>query len=104
MDTVTYAILDDDNKVINLYIFAEEDENLAEQIRNEFGFTTGVWSLDNTAEVNGYYLSGTFVEPSPYPSWILNKTDKVWKAPKPKPDSGVWYWDEDSLSWIEFVS
>lgn len=42
-----------------------------------------------------------FVEPSPYPSWLLDKENKIWKAPKNKPDSGLWYWSESSMDWLE---
>lgn len=42
-----------------------------------------------------------FIDPSPYPSWIVDKENKSWKAPKPKPDSGLWYWSESTLDWKE---
>jgi len=42
-----------------------------------------------------------FVEPSPYPSWVLNKQTIAWEAPVPMPaDSDfVYVWEEDSGSW-----
>jgi hypothetical protein len=42
-----------------------------------------------------------FMPPKEYPSWILDTTDYTWVAPVPRPDSGFWYWDEDTLSWKE---
>jgi hypothetical protein len=38
---------------------------------------------------------------APYPSWVLDEQND-WIAPFPKPNStDEFYWDEDSLSWIQ---
>lgn len=43
-----------------------------------------------------------FIPPSPFPSWLLNEDTCLWDAPTPYPDDGKpYYWDEDTLSWIE---
>lgn len=44
-----------------------------------------------------------FISPKPYPSWILNEETCLWESPTPEPENGVWYWDEDTLSWIEVI-
>lgn len=44
-----------------------------------------------------------FIAPQPYPSWVLDENHD-WQAPVPMPTEGHWYWDEDSLSWIEVVA
>jgi hypothetical protein len=41
-----------------------------------------------------------FIAPQPYPSWSLDENFD-WQAPTPRPKNGLWYWDEDSLSWLE---
>lgn len=43
-----------------------------------------------------------FIAPQPYPSWSLNQNFD-WQPPTPMPEGGEgqWYWDEDSLSWLE---
>jgi len=41
-----------------------------------------------------------FIAPQPYPSWSLDQNFD-WQAPTPMPTEGFWYWDEDSLSWLE---
>lgn len=38
---------------------------------------------------------------SPYPSWIFNNDTFMWEAPVSLPDSGIWVWNEDTLSWVE---
>ena len=45
-----------------------------------------------------------FIEPKPYPSWVLNEETCRWKAPVAYPDDGNPYnWDEDTTSWKEKV-
>lgn len=45
-------------------------------------------------------VNDVFIAPQPYPSWSLDQNFD-WQPPTPKPQEGFWYWDEDSLSWIE---
>jgi hypothetical protein len=43
-----------------------------------------------------------FIEPKPYPSWLLDNDTCKWNAPTPYPDDGKMYeWDEDTTSWVE---
>lgn len=44
-----------------------------------------------------------FVAPQPYPSWTLDSNHN-WQPPTPRPTEGRWYWDEDTLSWIEVTA
>lgn len=43
----------------------------------------------------------SFVQPSPYEGWILNKHTKEWHPPIEKPDSGFWIWDNELQNWKE---
>ena len=45
-------------------------------------------------------VNDVFISPKPYPSWSLNQNFD-WQPPTPMPTEGEWYWDEDSLSWLE---
>ena len=50
----------------------------------------------------GYTFDGVgFAAPKPYESWILNKESYLWEPPIPKPENGLYDWDEATLSWIE---
>ena len=43
-----------------------------------------------------------FIAPQPFASWLLNEDTCLWNAPVAYPDDGKpYYWDEDTLSWIE---
>lgn len=45
-------------------------------------------------------LNDVFIIPQPFASWSLDENFD-WQPPTPMPTDGKWYWDEDSLSWIE---
>lgn len=45
-------------------------------------------------------INDVFISPKPFDSWSLDENFD-WQAPTPMPVEGKWYWDEDSLSWIE---
>ena len=41
-----------------------------------------------------------FIEPKPFPSWILNETTCLWEAPVAFPTDGQKYsWNEENQSW-----
>ena len=40
-----------------------------------------------------------FIEPKPYPSWVIDEATCRWKAPVSSP-AGVWRWDEATVSWV----
>jgi len=42
-----------------------------------------------------------FIEPQPFPSWILNESTCRWESPVPYPTDGQrYYWDEATTSWV----
>ena len=43
-----------------------------------------------------------FIDPSPYPSWVLNETTCKYEAPIAYPSDGKHYgWNEATTSWVE---
>lgn len=47
-------------------------------------------------------VKDAFIPPKPFASWLLNEDTCLWYAPAPKPaDEKPYYWDEDTLNWIE---
>ncbi len=63
-------------------------------IRKNYARLDGVYDKDHDA----------FIDPSPYPSWVLNKTTFKWEAPVPIPDENKKFnWDEKTISWVERV-
>lgn len=61
----------------------------------------------NTAAIDGYYdkEKDAFISPKPHNSWVLNEETCTWEAPVEHPvDSKLYYWDEESLTWVEYFS
>jgi len=46
-----------------------------------------------------------FIPPQPFASWVLNEETCLWDAPTPMPveEGKMFFWDEPTTSWIEFV-
>ena len=45
-----------------------------------------------------------FIAPQPFASWTLD-ADHDWQPPTPMPtEGGPWFWDEDTLSWVEVTA
>lgn len=40
-----------------------------------------------------------FVAPQPFPSWTLNEETTEWEAPVPRPEEGIWAWNEEEQQW-----
>lgn len=53
----------------------------------------------------GYTYDSTrdaFIAPKPHNSWVLNEVTCQWEPPTPMPNDGnIYYWDEDSLTWVK---
>lgn len=43
--------------------------------------------------------------PKPFPSWILDEPRLQWVAPIPLPENNLsnFYWNEETLSWVEIL-
>lgn len=39
----------------------------------------------------------------PYPSWNFNTETLEFSPPVAEPTEGLWEWNEDTLSWVEFI-
>ena len=122
-----YAKLTEDNLVLTVLRFNEENENIA--IETLTAITNWpLWKKADQRSQAGIYLNETltgpdadqtkvfratfpaakyhydpindiFHEPKPYPSWILNISTGKYDAPiqKPQPDNVIW--NENTLSW-----
>ena len=46
-----------------------------------------------------------FIPPQPYQSWELNTETCLWEPPTPYPnDNKDYFWNEETLSWVEDVA
>ena len=119
-----YVVLDENNIVINGFVGKNEGENDIdwEQYynakRTSYNTRGGVHydqklnapSVDqskafrkNFAGINWKYdeAKDAFIEPKPYPSWILNEETCRYDPPTPKPE-GDYVWNELHRRWEAF--
>ena len=57
----------------------------------------GGWTVEPDRVVGGWTVEQ---RPQPWPSWTWVEGEG-WVPPVPKPDGGVWEWDEDGQAWVE---
>ena len=93
-----FAVLDD-SLVVNVII--ADNELIAEQVTQK---TCVEYTDENPAYIGGEYNAGIFIQPKPYPSWILR--NNKWEAPVAIPslpvdaDGPFYTWNEDTVSWV----
>lgn len=44
-----------------------------------------------------------FLSHKPFESWTLDEENFVWVAPKPKPPTGKWVWEDSIQEWVEVI-
>jgi hypothetical protein len=105
-----WAELDADSKVIRVLVGDNNDPAGDEGYQWLIDNLGGTWiktSYNNNIRKqfasNSYtydVVNDVFIEPQPYLSWSLDENFD-WQAPTPMPTEGRWYWDEESLTWLE---
>jgi hypothetical protein len=95
MDTII-AILKE-NKVINSIVFAHDPS--ADEIQQFVELLEG----DEGRKLTEYEIvnaTGEIEEPvQPYPSWIWDSLNRVWKAPVEQTDPSLPLWNETEGAW-----
>ena len=116
-----FAEIDSNNKVLRVVVACNQDVannggEQSEQAAKHFETTVplssnGVKWVQTSYNSNfrkqhagtGYTYDSNkdkFIAPQPYPSWSLDENFD-WQPPTPRPEGDFWYWNEDSLSWLE---
>jgi hypothetical protein len=111
-----YAFLDDNNIVTEVIVGIDETELIEgkhpEVWYGEFrGQVCKRTSYNNNYRKNYAGIGSTydeerdaFIPPKPYASWMLNEETCLWEPPIPYPEGdGMYTWDEETTSWVEFV-
>jgi hypothetical protein len=106
-----YAWIDENNLVVKVTVGVDETELLNGLDPETFYTKATGYNIKRTSynhNIRKQYagigftydaFNDVFIAPQPYPSWSLDENFD-WQPPTPKPE-GLWYWDEDSLNWIE---
>ena len=110
-----FAKLDENNKVIAIHCVNNEALDSNNEEISGIAFLTELHNYPfwkQTSYSNkfrkqyagiGYTydaVNDVFIAPQPFASWLLDQNFD-WQPPTQMPTEGRWYWDEDSLSWIE---
>jgi hypothetical protein len=108
------AELDANNVVLRVIVVSNDLEpNVEQWCSDTYG---GYWkqtSYSGSIRKNfagiGYTYNAdldAFIQPKPYPSWVLDDATCQWQAPVPMPQDGEMYeWDEAAGEWkrIEMI-
>ena len=125
-----FAELDQNNVVLRVIVIGNEETHDVNGNENEelgIAFCRRLFGLDTNWRQTSYNgnirfryagigytyeeVLDAFIQPKPYPSWILDPTIADWIAPIPKPEltpeeiaQGYYYtWDEDNQNWLLHV-
>jgi hypothetical protein len=104
MTEINYAFIKDE-KVINIVVFDNPNDELLLHFKNEFELDEIVLATDRSI-IEGTYDGEKFWYPQPYPSWIKNEELNEWVAPVAHPgldpENPIFYiWNEEILNWEE---
>ena len=109
----------DENNIVKQVIVVHNNELLVDGVESEqagidfcVNLLGGTWiqtSYNNNFRKNYAGpsfeydpIKDAFIPPQPYPSWVLNEETCRWESPIPYPaDNKNYYWNEETLSWIE---
>ena len=107
-----YAYLNSNNEVVAVTVGKNETE-LINGLDTETYYAQGTaYTVKRTSYNNkirkqyagiGYSydpVNDVFIAPQPFPYWSLDDNFD-WQPPTPQPAEKGWYWNEETLSWIE---
>lgn len=116
-----FAQLDENNVVIQVIVIsndicpdpAPENEKLGQDFINQVLQLNGKFvqtSYNNNFRKRSAGIGYTFDEErdafipiKAFDSWILNEETCDWEAPIPRPEEGLWSWNEELGNWEEIV-
>ena len=107
-----YAFLDENN-IVTEVIGGKDETELIEGLDTETWYSNFRGQTCKRTSYNNNYrkrfagvgftfdaVNDVFIAPQPFASWLLDENFD-WQPPTPRPEGMGWYWDEDSLSWLE---
>lgn len=117
-----YALIDNNNVVVNVIGGCDENETIEgfdswEQfygqlhsltcLRTSYNMIGGVHKTGGVPFRKNYAGIGftydvekdAFIPPKPFPSWVLDNETCLWRAPKERPE-GNFIWSEEALDFV----
>ena len=110
-----FSQIDENNKVVKVMVATTELINSGavgdpatwiETSQDTYGgvnHSGGVALRKNFGTIGFTYdpVRDAFIPPKKYNSWVLNEDTCLWEPPVPRPVEGAYYWDENTVSWVE---
>lgn len=116
-----WAEIDENNIVLRVTVGDNNDPNGDEGYQWLVDNLGGTWVKTSYNTIKGVHSEGgtplrwtfagvgyiyradldAFIAPSTYAGWVFDSTIMDWVAPAAKPDSGLWIWDNETVSWKE---
>lgn len=107
-----FAQLDENNVVMQVIVADESfiSKQPGRWVQTSYNTFSGEHKLGGTPLRKNFAAVGytydeskdAFIPIKPYDSWVLNENTCTWVPPKSTPsDGGVYYWDEETTTWIE---
>jgi hypothetical protein len=109
-----YAFLDENNIVTEVIVGIDETEliegldtetwygNFRGQVCKRTSYNNNIRKQYAGAGYTYNSVADVFIIPQPYPSWSLDENFD-WQPPTPRPEGFNWYWNEETLSWLEIT-
>ena len=106
-----YAWLDENNIVVNVTVGVDETELIDGLDTETFYSQATGYNIKRTSyngrirkqyAGKGYYydpVNDVFIAAQPFASWSLDDNFD-WQPPTPKPEKGLWSWNEDLGEWL----
>lgn len=105
-----------ENGIVTAVIVAEQDyidtlEDKELWVQTSYNTHYGHHTLGGTPLRKNYAGIGytydavrdAFIPPIPFKGWVINEYTCQWEAPVAKPADGkAYYWDENTISWVEY--
>ena len=119
-----YAFLDDNNIVTEVIVGKNEGEEGIDWEAHYGNFRGQVCKRTSYNTLGGIHLTGgvpyrknyaaigyaydkdrdAFIAPKQFNSWVFNENTCQWEPPIPYPiDDKMYYWDEETISWVETI-
>ena len=105
-----FAEIDDNNTVLRVLVISDDEEHRGHEFLSADLGLGGTWiqtSYNDNIRANYAGPGGTydpdndvFLDPKPYDDWVTDDNSQ-WVPPVPKPDGGLWLWNQENSEWIE---